>query len=350
MKMTKVLGNTALFTAIFATTMHPVSAISNQEQTVGIPNQVQALGSVDELEFQLVVNGKGLSSKDQLYINAQNEIMVAARMIAEQLDYQITWDQEAQAVEFIKGNRWFMAKIGDNRYNIGKMYVTLETAPALQNDKTYVPLSFIKEVMGEHVTVSETGTILISSQENIEINESIKEGTITNVTTNKHGTQIELNGFTYGVRLNMTDETEIVSEDNRELTVSDLMSGMAIKVVHDRFATLSIPPMTNAKKIIVKESPLQAMFGTAGEITKVTTLSNGEIQVTVKGEKIANEGYEQIVLNVTKDTQILGTKENQSLQSGDLNKGMKVYAFYGPMTTKSMPPIGTAIKILVESE
>ncbi|MDQ0174840.1 copper amine oxidase N-terminal domain-containing protein [Bacillus chungangensis] len=345
MKMTKVLGSAALFTAIFATTMNPVSAASNQ----GNPNQVQALGSVGGLEYQLVVNGNGLS-KDQLYVNAQNEIMIAARMIAEQLDYRLTWDEGTQTVEFFKGNQWFMAKIGENRYNIGKMYITLGTAPELQNQKTYVPLSFIKDVMGENVTISEAGTVMISSQENIEMDEPMKEGTITNITTDKHGTQVELNGFIYGLRLNITEETEIIAEDNCNLTASDLMSGMAIKVVPDRFATLSIPPMTNARKIIVKESSSQAMFGTAGEITKVTTLSDGGMQVTVKGEKIANEGYEQIVLNLTKDTQILGTKENQSLRSGELKKGMKVYAFYGPMTTKSMPPIGTAMKILVESE
>ncbi|MCP3776664.1 YobA family protein [Paenibacillus sp. MZ04-78.2] len=46
---------------------------------------------------------------------------------------------------------------------------------------------------------------------------------------------------------------------------------------------------------------------------------------------------------------MIGTKDNQLVAADQLKKGDKVYAFYGPILTKSLPPIGQAVKIVVEN-
>ncbi|MFM1653311.1 copper amine oxidase N-terminal domain-containing protein [Brevibacillus sp. B_LB10_24] len=360
MKSVKLLGTAALFTAMFATSVHPAAAIYNVNQGQSAdkldPNQAvilsQPLDSAGGLHYNLVVNGKGLSrDENKVYENNQKEIMVPLRAIAEELGYKLTWNPETQGTELVKGNQWFLIKIGEDQYNIARMNVTLGTAPELKDDKTYVPLKFVQDVLKENVTVGVTGTITISSEKSEEVAANTKEGTITNIITGEKGSQIELNGFLNGIRLNISDETEIVTEDNQKRTVSDLALGMEIKVVHAPFMTLSIPPMTTAEKIIVKGSQAaKDTLGTAGEIAEVTTAADGSKKVLVKGEKLTDLGYEQIYLRVDKDTPILSTKDNQPLSLDDLKQGAKVYAFYGPIVTKSMPPMGGATKILVENE
>jgi hypothetical protein len=56
----------------------------------------------------------------------------------------------------------------------------------------------------------------------------------------------------------------------------------------------------------------------------------------------------EIVLRVAADTVLVNGK-GEAVEIGSLVKGAKVIGFYGPMMTKSLPPIGTAVKVVVET-
>ncbi|MCM3078269.1 MULTISPECIES: hypothetical protein [Brevibacillus] len=115
--------------------------------------------------------------------------------------------------------------------------------------------------------------------------------------------------------------------------------------------TASLPPITSATKIVVKDSTdALEMLGTSGEVTEVTTTADGHTQLTIKGEKLSDQSVEHITLTLTDDTPIIGTKDNQPIQVDDLEKGAKVFGFYGPKMTRSLPPIAEAVKIVVEEE
>ncbi len=351
MKPKKLMG-AALLTAVVVTAMNPVSAMydPNQVNTGDKQNKImtlsQELAPAKGLDYHLVINGHS-ETKDTsgVYISKQNQIMVPLRSVAEQLGYQLSWNQDKQMIELTKGNHWFMVKIGEDRYNFAKMFITLGAAPELKDGKTYVPLPFFSKVIKARVSVDKTGAISISDGE-ISVT---KRGAITSIQISEKGGQVGINGFLHGVRLNISDETEIVSADNQKLSLSDLKVGMTIEVVHDKAMTMSLPPITNAKKVIVQESILsQTTLGTEGEITETTSLSDGTKRITVKGQKSTNDAYDLITLTISKETQIAGTKDNSPLSPDELKKGDKVYAFYGPTVTRSNPPIGMATKILVE--
>ena len=54
------------------------------------------------------------------------------------------------------------------------------------------------------------------------------------------------------------------------------------------------------------------------------------------------------MLNIAKDTLIVN-HEGETVKAEELTKGAKVIGFYSPMLTRSLPPIGTAWKVVVET-
>jgi hypothetical protein len=353
MKKLKVLG-AVLAGALLATNV--VSAAPS-ELVPAKPLPISASIPQDSyggLKFILVINGKGFSPEENpLYTGANNEIMVPIRVAAEALGYELTWKQDTQSLELVKGNQWLSMQIGQDKYSFAKMLVPLGAAPELKNEKTYVPMSFFEKVMKLQVRVSETGTIHISSKEQGSeeaASATTKQGTITSITYSDKGGEIGLNGMGHGVRLNISDETEIVSADNRKLTLADLQLGMSIEAEHSLVMAMSMPPLTSATKIIVKESTAaQQTLGTAGLIEEVAASAEGTIRLVIKGNKLSDKSFDTVVLNVASDTPIIGTKDNKPVAADQLKQGDKVYAFYGPILTKSLPPIGQAAKIVVEN-
>ncbi|WP_026896071.1 copper amine oxidase N-terminal domain-containing protein [Clostridiisalibacter paucivorans] len=79
----------------------------------------------------------------------------------------------------------------------------------------------------------------------------IKTGKITKIMTNKNS-QILIGDRMNGMVLNISEETKIVNKDNEELKFEDLKEEMDVDVFHDLAVTRSLPPISNAKKIIVK--------------------------------------------------------------------------------------------------
>ncbi len=354
MKPFQVLGAVlagTLLAAQFASAAPNEPATAVKPLTISAPLPQDSYGG---LKFVLVIDGKGFSPEENpIYTGAKNEIMIPIRAAAEALGYQLTWKPDTQSLELVQGNQWLTLQIGQNQYGLAKMLVPLEVAPELTNEKTYVPLSYFDKVMRLQTKVDATGTIHIDSKKQAgeeQASGTTKQGTVTSIAYRDKGGEIGLNGLVHGVRLNISDETEIVTDTNRKLTLADLQLGMSIEAEHGLAMAMSMPPMTSAKKIIVKQnSAAQQTLGTAGEIEAIASSTEGTTRLTIKGLKLSDGSHDTVVLNVAGDTPVLGTKDNQPVAADRLKKGDKVYAFYGPILTKSLPPIGQAVKIVVEN-
>ncbi|WP_371380132.1 stalk domain-containing protein [Sporomusa aerivorans] len=80
------------------------------------------------------------------------------------------------------------------------------------------------------------------------------------------------------------------------------------------------------------------MIFTTGAIKEIN-----QDQVRISGEG----AYREIVLNVQAGAYILNAEDGAQIGLQDLKKGDKVTAYYGPAVTKSIPPQGNAIALLV---
>lgn len=87
--------------------------------------------------------------------------MIPLRLVGEGLGYEVSWNQESKAVELARGAQWTAVTIGQDNYNFAKMLVKLGAAPVLIEEKTYVPMNFIEEILKSDVEASPEGLKII---------------------------------------------------------------------------------------------------------------------------------------------------------------------------------------------
>lgn len=109
---------------------------------------------------RVIINEKSL----ELPLISENDIvLIPVREIAESLGYDVIWNGHNNPIEISKGAQWTSIQLGDNSYTFAKMSpFELEKAPKLINSKTYVPVSFINEVLKTDTNINE-GTLEIKS-------------------------------------------------------------------------------------------------------------------------------------------------------------------------------------------
>ncbi len=176
-----------------------------------------------------------------------------------------------------------------------------------------------------------------------------REGTITGIHRDGENVSVHLNGFRNGIVLHVNEDTKIVGSDGSEMTVAELTLGMEIEASHAPTMTMSLPPQTGAKQIVVKKHlSSKEVLGTAGNLESITPQPDGTMRIVVQGEKLTEVSPSTVSLVVTPETVIVSTDDNRKLTAIDLKPGMRVYGFYGPTLTRSIPPVGVAEKIVVE--
>lgn len=173
-------------------------------------------------------------------------------------------------------------------------------------------------------------------------------GVITSIQTDGNNGLIHIQGVgTDGLVLNVGKETVFQMLDGTKLSLADLHIGLTVSAEHSMIMTMSLPPQTPTSKVTVLDAKTQpGLLGTAGVIEEIRSESKDDLSIRVKGEGLTETSPSEVVLNLTKDTAIVD-KNGDKVATSKLVKGANVIGFYGPALTKSLPPIGTAWKIVV---
>ncbi len=111
---------------------------------------------------KIIINGEEIELENLLYKNEESAVMVPLRQIVEELGYKVSWDQETFSAELIRDAQWTRVTIGKDNYNFAKMLIKLGTAPELKDSRTYVPISFLQEVLIANVEVTMDGVLKIN--------------------------------------------------------------------------------------------------------------------------------------------------------------------------------------------
>lgn len=346
-KSSRILSSVLMAAMVVTSSVSVFAEASSFHQN----SQAQAGISTSTLHHQLTINGLQVSQKGApVYVNKDGVTMIPLRTMAEKMGYKVVWNQKTKSIEVMKGAHWSAVTLGVDQYNFGKMFLSLGSAPEYTKGITYVPLAFAEQVLKAQVSIDSDGGIKID-----DLMHTVgKKGVISKITHDTQSDQVKgsilVNGYANGMILYITDETILVNQENQPLSINDLRLGTSVEFVHESIMTMSQPPMTSAKKIVVHDKDIAPeVLGTAGEVLEVSTSPDGNTKVRIKGEKLSVQSFEEIVLNLNKETPIIDAKDQLELTVDALKKGVKVYGFYGPFTTKSLPPIGQAIKIVVEN-
>ena len=293
-----------------------------------------AMAAVAENENKLVVNNNEISAE---YIKADDgTFMIPLRAVCEELGFTVNWIEESRTIELIKGALYITCSPDADGYAFSRRaHQPLGKAPMLVDGTTYVPAEFISEILYGRLYPWDTpyailvphDPALLAGPEAVSVYATeIGENTVTVV------------DFTIGeVILNITEDTEILDAEGKELALADIDSAMQLEVVYDDAMTASIPARTNAVKIqatgeiakIVKE----------GTVTEIIKDEEGNVTQLILGEN-------EVALNVAAET-VVKTADGEEKTLSDIEVGASVKARTNGMATMSIPAQMPTLEIVI---
>lgn len=325
------------------------AALAQTTQTPEQPAPVSArAAAADRVATVISVLVNGQAVVETGYVGAGGETMLPLRAVAEAMGFQLVWRAEDYSAELSKGSLFTMLKTGENSYTYNKMLKTLEAAPELADSKLYVPVSFFGEILGGSVATASDGISIAMKEEQKAVQTT---GVVTAVRESEGHRSLQIKGFGMdGIVLNVGEQTEILAADGSRLNFSDLAIGMEVQVEHSLAMTMSLPPQTAAFKVqVISALAEKDVLGTSGVVEEVRQNDDGSLSIRIAGEGLTDRSPGDVVLRLVKDTVLLDADGNP-IDANKLGKGARVVGFYSPLLTKSLPPIGTALKVTLVEE
>lgn len=333
----------ALLTLSLALT---AGAVSAAPASASLTNNKSPKASASQAEqtFTIKVNQAVLSGTG-IQPAGVKEPLIPLRSVAEALGFNITWNATTKSADLNKGNIFTAVKSGEDNYVINKMYTKLGTASLSKGNQLYVPASFVSKVLQQTISVEGKQIVITPAVEHQN-----ERGVITAINNDGKYNSVQIKGTgPSGIVLNVGEDTVFQMADGTKLALTDLQLGMTIDAEHAMFATLSLPPQTPAYKITVLDSKKhENTLGTQGTVEEINKDEDGSLSIRIKGTALSDMSQSEIVLRLAEDTAIVD-ESGETAEASTLVQGAKVIGFYSPLMTKSLPAIGTALKIVVES-
>ena len=130
--------------AIYANTLK--YTFGEQDIPVGT-SVVMTIGSND-----FVVNNNVVSVEDAAPYIANDRTYVPFRALGEAIGAEVVWDNDARTVTYTLGKTEVVMTIGEKTYTVNGEEKTMDVAPEITSDRTYVPVRFVGEALGFKVT------------------------------------------------------------------------------------------------------------------------------------------------------------------------------------------------------
>ena len=104
-------------------------------------------------DIKIIVNGKVIQPDSAPYIE-NNRTLVPIRAVAEALNYKVSWDPidrvvTVKSADETKSLRMYIGSL--QAIKNGKETITLDVAPSIKNDRTYLPIRAIGETLGAYI-------------------------------------------------------------------------------------------------------------------------------------------------------------------------------------------------------
>lgn len=104
----------------------------------------------NQQDIKIKINGKSVISDVAPFID-NNRTLVPIRVISENLGYNVNWDNQTQKVTVKNDNKVVELTIGKKDVNINGNNSSIDVAPMIKSNRTFVPLRFISESFGNDV-------------------------------------------------------------------------------------------------------------------------------------------------------------------------------------------------------
>ena len=118
-----------------------------EEDIAADTSVVMTIGSSD-----MVVNNNVVAMEDAAPYVANDRTYVPFRALGEALGAEVVWDNDARTVTYTLGKTEVVMTIGEKTYTVNGEEKTMDVAPEITSDRTYVPVRFVGEALGFKVT------------------------------------------------------------------------------------------------------------------------------------------------------------------------------------------------------
>jgi hypothetical protein len=103
-----------------------------------------------ESQIEVVLQGAPVQFDTEPLIE-NNRTLVPLRALSERLGFTVGWDAATQQITLTKAERTVILWVGQTEASVDGRSLTLEAAPKIVGDRTFVPLRFIAEQLGAKV-------------------------------------------------------------------------------------------------------------------------------------------------------------------------------------------------------
>ena len=188
------------------------------DKVIDPTNPIMTLSADGEAEdAPSVMNGATLPSVSVKEVNGVK--MIPLRSVAEGLGYTVTWKGESRSIDVLKGAQYITMSIDKDEYAFSRRAPQpLGAAPTLVGDSTFVPLSFVDEIIGGYYEENEDGTYKI-------VNPSIV--TVTEVT--EGGSLVVEDGYLGTVVVHIGEGT-VITAGGKEAKAEDIKAEMVLGI------------------------------------------------------------------------------------------------------------------------
>ncbi|MFD0695941.1 copper amine oxidase N-terminal domain-containing protein [Paenibacillus sp. GCM10027628] len=138
--MNKIIG----YSQIIPLTKNSI-VIANNRNVICLEKVEDEKGGIS-----LWLNGQQAALQHQL-IMQDGRVMISLREIFEMLGAQVTWNEKQQQITAVKNDKKIIMQIGSKEAYINGVSAIFDTAPALIDDVTYVPIRYVSEALDSQV-------------------------------------------------------------------------------------------------------------------------------------------------------------------------------------------------------
>ena len=198
-------------------------------------------------DVTITVNGQKVIFVDTQPFVENDRTFVPIRAISEMMEYDVLWDEETETVTIKNNDDEMKLVIGKDTYTVNGDEKQMDVAPFIKDDRTVVPLRFVAEGFGCDVDwIDDTQTVVINKYKNVTV--STAEELLESI---DDCTVISLNEGEYNL-------SKVDSVDNLKVEKSEVFDGYEFIIAPVK--NLVIQPVEGAEVSVVVEPRYANVF------------------------------------------------------------------------------------------
>ena len=265
----------------------------------------------------ITVNGSVLEGSK--VIEDDGTKMIPLRAICEALGFEVIWNDEARRIELVKLPAYITLTPDQDGYTFARTApIQLGKAPILKDDRTYVPLNFIDEILQGSYD-EEGGVNILWGVDTVGLESTVYVKEVT-----EEGFLVE-DFYRGNIRIALSEETVIVDSEGNSVKKEDIDTSKELIIEYSDAMTMSLPPLANATKITVTNENAKPVI--SGEITEIVKEDDKIVQLIL--------GDNENALNLSEEVVVTDVEGNA--KDVEFTVGMTVKALTKGMATMSIP-------------